>query len=204
MARQSSPGRQHGVLLWLHPPVRRAASLWERYESAGWSSRRAFERFRGQEPKNESEIAQFCQGAFGITFPLTSKQAVPDPQAIRFIAGPAKPWCGQRATMELPQYLVGRDGLPIGSYGTGDEPLSPTLIQAIETALGPKSKVSSRHLIEQAGEPFGRGDVRTVAGINLEERPCRLRPEGARTDRTCQAQCACSRYSRAADARQRP
>ena len=32
--------------------------------------------FGGQEPKSEGEIKEFCQGAFGVTFPLTEKISV--------------------------------------------------------------------------------------------------------------------------------
>ena len=60
-------------------------TLWERYEKRGLvvvgvSSND----FGAQEPKSEAEIASFCQGAFGVTFPLTAKEAVAGPQAHPF------------------------------------------------------------------------------------------------------------------------
>ena len=115
-------------------------TLWERYEKRGLVVIGVPSNdFGAQEPKSESEIASFCQGAFGITFPLTTKEAVLGPQAHPFYrwareilgAGNAPRW-------NFHKYLVGRDGKLIAGYGTRDEPLSPTLIQAIETALGPK------------------------------------------------------------------
>lgn len=92
--------------------------------------------FGAQEPKSEAEIASFCQGAFGVTFPLTTKEAVSGTQAHPFYrwaremlgAGNAPRW-------NFHKYLIGRDGKLIAGYGAGIEPLSPTLIKAIETAL---------------------------------------------------------------------
>ena len=115
-------------------------TLWERYEKRGLVVIGVPSNdFGAQEPKSESEIASFCQGAFGITFPLTTKEAVAGPQAHPFyrwareVLGP-----GNTPRWNFHKYLVGRDGKLITGYGAGTEPLSPTLIQAIETALGSK------------------------------------------------------------------
>ena len=51
--------------------------LWERYESKGLIVLGVPSNdFGAQEPKAESEILGFCQGAFNVTFPLTTKQPV--------------------------------------------------------------------------------------------------------------------------------
>ena len=51
--------------------------LWERYESKGLIVLGVPSNdFGAQEPKSESEILGFCQGAFNVTFPLTTKQPV--------------------------------------------------------------------------------------------------------------------------------
>lgn len=113
-------------------------TLWERYEKRGLVVIGVPSNdFGAQEPKSESEIASFCQGAFGITFPLTTKEAVLGPQAHPFYrwareilgAGSAPRW-------NFHKYLVGRDGKLIAGYGARVEPLSPALIGAIEMALG--------------------------------------------------------------------
>jgi glutathione peroxidase len=99
-------------------------TLWQRYEKRGLVVVGVPSNdFGAQEPKSEAEIASFCQGAFGVTFPLTTKEAV---------AGPP----GQAPRWNFHKYLVGRDGKLIAGYGAGVEPLSPTLIKAIEAALG--------------------------------------------------------------------
>ena len=51
--------------------------LWERYEGKGLVVLGVPSNdFGEQEPKSESEILDFCQGAFNVTFPLTTKQPV--------------------------------------------------------------------------------------------------------------------------------
>jgi glutathione peroxidase len=113
-------------------------TLWERYEKRGLVVVGVPSNdFGAQEPKGETEIAGFCQGAFGITFPLTSKETVAGSQAHPFYR-----WARDRLganhapRWNFHKYLIGRNGKPIAGYGANVEPLSPTLIQAIEAALG--------------------------------------------------------------------
>ena len=96
-------------------------TLWERYEKRGLVVVGVPSNdFGAQEPKSEAEIASFCQGAFGVTFPLTTKEAVAGPQAHPFYrwarevlgAGNAPRW-------NFHKYLVGRDGKLIAGYGAG-------------------------------------------------------------------------------------
>jgi glutathione peroxidase len=114
-------------------------ALWERYERRGLVVIGVPSNdFGAQEPKSEAEIAGFCKGAFGVTFPLTTKVEVSGSKAHPFYRwahrtlGPAS-----APRWNFHKYLVGRDGKLIAGYGAGVEPLSPTLIRAIETALGP-------------------------------------------------------------------
>jgi glutathione peroxidase len=110
--------------------------LWERYESAGLVVIGVPSNdFGGQEPKAESEILGFCQGAFNVTFPLTTKQPVNGEKAHPFYR-----WARDVLPAGVPRwnfhkYLVGRDGKLIDAYDSGVEPLSPRLITAIEAAL---------------------------------------------------------------------
>ena len=113
-------------------------TLWQRYEKRGLVVIGVPSNdFGAQEPKSESEIADFCQGAFGITFPLTSKEAVLGPQAHPFYRWARETLGAANAPRwNFHKYLVGRDGKLIAGYGAGVEPLSPALIKAIETAIG--------------------------------------------------------------------
>ena len=115
-------------------------ALWERYEKRGLVVVGVPSNdFGAQEPKSEAEIAGFCQGAFGVTFPLTTKEAVSGRDAHPFYhwarevlgAASAPRW-------NFHKYLVGRDGKLIAGFGTRVEPLAPDLISAIEAALGPE------------------------------------------------------------------
>jgi glutathione peroxidase len=111
--------------------------LWERYERKGLIVLGVPSNdFGEQEPKAESEILGFCQGAFNVTFPLTTKQPVEGAVAHPFYrwahaalgADAAPRW-------NFHKYLVGRDGKLVAGYGSGVEPLSPALTAAIEAAL---------------------------------------------------------------------
>lgn len=111
--------------------------LWERYESKGLIVLGVPSNdFGAQEPKAESEILGFCQGAFNVTFPLTTKQPVAGDGAHPFYRW-ARDALGPKAAphWNFHKYLVGRDGKPIAGYESGIEPLSPTLTSAIEAAL---------------------------------------------------------------------
>jgi glutathione peroxidase len=112
--------------------------LWERYEAKGLVVLGVpANDFGEQEPKAEAEILGFCKGAFGVTFPLTTKQVVKGPQAHPFYLWARETFGSTHAPRwNFHKYLVGRDGKPIAGYGSNIEPLSPELTKAIEAALG--------------------------------------------------------------------
>ena len=92
--------------------------------------------FGGQEPKSEAEVKEFCQGAFGITFPLTAKYHVVGSEKHPFYGWAASalgamngPW------WNFHKYLVGRDGKLVTSFGTRTEPQAESVIAAIEAEL---------------------------------------------------------------------
>lgn len=112
-------------------------ALWERYGPRGLVVIGVPSNdFGAQEPKGESEILGFCQGAFNVTFPLTAKQEVSGAQAHPFYlwaheslgAAAAPSW-------NFHKYLVGRDGRLIAGFGARVEPASAELTNAIEGAL---------------------------------------------------------------------
>ena len=113
-------------------------TLWERYEKRGLVVIGVPSNdFGEQEPNAESEILGFCKGAFGVTFPLTTKQPVSGSAAHPFYAW-ARASLGQDAAprWNFHKYLVGRDGRLVAGYGSNVAPLSPLLTGAIEKALG--------------------------------------------------------------------
>ena len=92
--------------------------------------------FGEQEPKAEAEIATFCQGAFGVTFPLTDKQSVKGADAHPFYKWAAAT-LGASASprWNFHKYLIGRDGRLLSAFATSVKPQDPTVIAAIEAAL---------------------------------------------------------------------
>jgi glutathione peroxidase len=112
-------------------------ALWERYQARGLVVIGVPSNdFGAQEPKAEAEIRAFCKGAYNVTFPLTTKEAVKGPQAHPFYR-----WAGEELgaasspSWNFHKYLVGRDGRLIAGYGARVEPLSPKMTKAIEAAL---------------------------------------------------------------------
>jgi glutathione peroxidase len=111
--------------------------LWERYEARGLVVIGVPSNdFGEQEPKSEAEILGFCKGAFGVTFPLTTKQVVKGPGAHPFFVWARETLGADHAPRwNFHKYLIGRNGKPIAGYGSTVEPLSPELTKAIEAAL---------------------------------------------------------------------
>lgn len=112
--------------------------LWSRYEDKGLIVIGVPSNdFGGQEPKAEGEIKEFCQGAFGVTFPLTEKQVVTGASAHPFYklaaaAAGAPAW-------NFHKYLIGRDGRVLQAFSSQVTPQSQDLTGWIEKALAQSS-----------------------------------------------------------------
>ncbi len=94
--------------------------------------------FGGQEPGEASEIANFCEVNYGVTFPLSAKTVVSGNAA-----DPLYVWAGDKAGMlgkpnwNFHKYLFGRDGGFIDWFSTPTKPESAKIVAAIEKALAP-------------------------------------------------------------------
>ncbi|MFZ4806295.1 MAG: glutathione peroxidase [Hyphomicrobiaceae bacterium] len=111
--------------------------LWETYEARGLVVIGVPSNdFGDQEPGTEGEIRAFCEGAYAITFPLTTKQRVRGPGAHPFYQW-ARGVLGERAAprWNFHKYLVARDGRLIGGYTSTVAPQSEALVSAIEAEL---------------------------------------------------------------------
>lgn len=92
--------------------------------------------FGAQEPGSESEVQEFCQVRYGVTFPLTSKNPV-----IGAEAHPLYKWIGeQTGEAGLPKwnfhkYLIGKDGSLKEVFGSMTKPDAPEVKTAIDKAL---------------------------------------------------------------------
>ncbi|MDZ4842240.1 MAG: glutathione peroxidase [Hyphomicrobium aestuarii] len=109
--------------------------------------------FGGQEPKAEADVKSFCEGAFGVTFPLTAKYSVTGSSAHPFYQ-----WAGaalgtaNRPLWNFHKYLVGRDGNVVAAFGTQTSPESPNVKAAIEAELAKPAPAA-------APAPSGTGSI---------------------------------------------
>ena len=115
--------------------------------------------FAGQEPGSNEEIAQFCRGTFGTSFPMFSKitvvgaskhplyaaltDALPSSEGEGkqgMIDGLIKFGVQPNAEPELmwnfEKFLIGRDGTPVKRFSPDTLPDSPQIVSAIEAELG--------------------------------------------------------------------
>jgi len=92
--------------------------------------------FGGQEPKAAGEIKEFCEGMFGVTFPLSDKNVVSGDGAHPFYA-----WAREElGWLNAPKwnfhkYLVGRDGKLVTSFFSQTTPDTDRLIKAVEAEI---------------------------------------------------------------------
>ncbi|MDO9382066.1 MAG: glutathione peroxidase [Hyphomicrobiaceae bacterium] len=92
--------------------------------------------FGNQEPKAAGEIKEFCQGTYGVKFPLTAKAALSGDDAHPFYV-----WAREQlGWLNAPKwnfhkYLVGRDGRLVTSFVSTTTPDANRLVSAVETEL---------------------------------------------------------------------
>ena len=88
-----------------------------------------------QESSSNQSIREFCDGMFGITFPMAALSHVRGPQAL-----PLYQWLAREAggppRWNFHKYLVARDGLRIRAFSTQTEPDSREMLRAVEAVLG--------------------------------------------------------------------
>jgi len=95
--------------------------------------------FAGQEPGSDSEIAEFCERNFGVTFPLTAKADVRGKDQHPLYSELTKFKRGLLPGLvkwNFEKFLVNRDGEVVARFAPTVEPDSAEIIDAIESALG--------------------------------------------------------------------
>ena len=119
------------------PQYKGLQALWERYRDKGLVVLGVPSNdFGGQEPKSEGEILGFCQGKYGVSFPLTSKQSVKGASAHPFYQ-----WAGEvlgdkaKPAWNFHKYLVSADGKLVGWFASPTTPLSPQVTKAIDAEI---------------------------------------------------------------------
>jgi glutathione peroxidase len=114
--------------------------LYERYRDRGFLVLGfPSDNFAGQEVDSDAEILGFCEGEYGVTFPMFSKIDVVGPDAhplYRYLtSADAGLSVSGPITWNFNKFLVGRDGRVLARFGSRVEPEDPRLIQSLERAL---------------------------------------------------------------------
>jgi glutathione peroxidase len=93
--------------------------------------------FGAQEPGNASQIQTFCEGVFGVTFPLSAKIEVNGPHRDPLYAWLTAPENGFPGDIgwNFEKFLIDRGGRVLSRYPSGTKPTDPTLLQDIANAL---------------------------------------------------------------------
>jgi glutathione peroxidase len=95
--------------------------------------------FGAQEPGTESEIKEFCQSKYDVTFPLFSKLHVKGPEQ-----APLYRYLTTQSTVpdgpgdiqwNFAKFLVSPNGQVIARFSPKVEPLAPELVSKLEAAL---------------------------------------------------------------------
>lgn len=95
--------------------------------------------FGQQEPGTDSEIKQFCQRKYDVTFPMMSKVSIAGNNPIplyRYLTDKKQnPKTGGDIKWNFTKFLIGRDGTVVARFEPEVTPEDPSLVKAIENAL---------------------------------------------------------------------
>jgi glutathione peroxidase len=119
------------------PQYQGLQALWEKYQSQGLVVIGAPSNdFGEQELESEGKIKAFCQGAYGVNFPLTARVSVNGPEPHPFYAW-AREVGGEKLAprWNFHKYLISANGELVGAFGTRVAPTAPELTSAIEAQL---------------------------------------------------------------------
>ncbi len=96
--------------------------------------------FGAQEPGTESEIKEFCQSRYDVTFPLFGKIHVKGPEQAPLYkyltAQPSVPDGAGDIRWNFAKFVVGTDGKVRARFAPTVEPLAAELVTAVEESLG--------------------------------------------------------------------
>jgi glutathione peroxidase len=93
--------------------------------------------FGGQEPGDEADIAEFCTGQFGVTFPMTEKYSVIGRDAHPLFMALREEYTADiLPSWNFFKYLFGRDGQLLDHWPAKTEPNDPGFRHVIEKNLG--------------------------------------------------------------------
>lgn len=94
--------------------------------------------FKEQEKSNDSEIAQFCQVNYGVTFPLSKKSRVvkgkeQHPVYQWLTHSEQNGWNSHQPNWNFSKYIVDENGILTHYFGPAVSPLSPEVLKALKS-----------------------------------------------------------------------
>lgn len=122
----------------LTPQYAGLQSLYEKYSGQGLQViGLPCNQFGGQEPGTETEVKNFCESHFNISFPMTSKIDVKGENRhalYTLLSGNGAQFPG-KITWNFEKFLVSRDGEILQRFSPKVEPGSEEMVKGIEAAL---------------------------------------------------------------------
>jgi len=95
--------------------------------------------FLSQEPGTEAEIKSFCTLTYGVTFPMFAKISVKGkdihPLYVFLTSKETNPKFGGAISWNFNKFLIDRDGLIAGRFGSRTKPDDKELVAAVEQSL---------------------------------------------------------------------
>jgi glutathione peroxidase len=95
--------------------------------------------FMGQEPGTAEEIASFCSGTYGVTFPMTEKIEVNGDARHAIYAELTRSANEQGEAGDVAwnfeKFLIAGDGSVLARFSPRVEPGNPTVVSAIQSAI---------------------------------------------------------------------
>jgi glutathione peroxidase len=93
--------------------------------------------FKAQEKGSDEEIAKFCKGNFGITFPIMKKSVVikgaEQNEIFKWLSDSTKNgWNNKPPSWNFAKYIVDENGILTNYFGSSISPLSNDVISAIK------------------------------------------------------------------------
>ena len=141
------------------PQYEQLQSLHEKYGQKGLSIVGVpCNQFGGQEPGTESEISEFCQKKYGVTFEMLAKVDVKGKKKCDLYAHLTglnlSPAGAGEVAWNFEKFLLNRKGEPVGRYGSKVKPDAKDIVSAIETALADKGGAHYSHVSEKLGRSY--------------------------------------------------
>jgi glutathione peroxidase len=99
--------------------------------------------FLHQDPGTNTEILDFCQVNYGVTFQMFEKICVKGPEQHQLYAfltsEKTNPRFSGKISWNFNKFLIARNGAIVGKFGSMTSPEDKKFVKAVEDAIGPQS-----------------------------------------------------------------